>query len=76
MVARAVSALPDVQAPPPPPSIKEPSGLTLTEAWEMYKAEQGNKWTVAIASANERYIEPLMALIGSQSDVKGVTHVT
>ena len=42
----------------------------------MYKAEQGNKWTVAIASANERYIEPLMALIGSQSDVKGVTHVT
>lgn len=40
----------------------------------MYKAERGSKWTVAIASANERYMEPLMALIGHQSDVKAVTH--
>lgn len=74
MVARAVSAFPDVQAPPPPPLIKEPSGLTLVEAWEMYKVERGSKWTVAIASANERYIEPLMALIGPQSDVKAITY--
>ncbi|WP_026042513.1 tyrosine-type recombinase/integrase [Pantoea sp. A4] len=74
MVARTVSSFPAVPIPPPQPLIKEAPGLTLTAAWEMYKAERGVKWTVAIASANERYIEPLMALIGPKSDVKAITH--
>ncbi len=54
-------------------SYREANALMLAEAWEKYKAERGMKWTIAIASANERYIKPLIALIGPQSDVEKIT---
>lgn len=71
MVRRAASVLPI--APPVSPAIEPPPAMALAKAWEKYKAERGMKWTIAIASANERYIEPLMALLGPESDVEKVT---
>lgn len=71
MVRRAASVLPI--ALPVPPVLELPPAMTLAEAWEKYKAERGVKWTIAIASANERYMEPLIALIGPQSYVEKVT---
>ncbi|MGL4000196.1 tyrosine-type recombinase/integrase [Pantoea eucalypti] len=71
MVKRAANVLPI--ALPIPPAIEPPPAMTLAKAWERYKAERGMKWTIAIASANERYIEPLIALIGPESDVGRIT---
>ncbi|WP_337029509.1 tyrosine-type recombinase/integrase [Pantoea agglomerans] len=71
MVTRAASVLPI--ALPVPPVLELPPAMTLAEAWEKYKVERGVKWTIAIASANERYMEPLMALIGPKSDVEKIT---
>ncbi|QXG55763.1 tyrosine-type recombinase/integrase [Pantoea jilinensis] len=71
MVKRAANVLPI--ALPIPPAIEPPPAMTLAKAWERYKAERGMKWTIAIASANERYIEPLIALIGPKSDVEKIT---
>lgn len=75
MVRRAANVLP-IPVPQPlinTPVTVQPPALTLAEAWERYKAERGMKWTIAIASANERYMEPLIALIGPQSDVEKIT---
>lgn len=71
MVRRAASVLPI--ALPVPPVLELPPAMTLAEAWEKYKVERGVKWTIAIASANERYMEPLIALIGPESDVEKIT---
>lgn len=54
-------------------AIVQPPALTLAEAWERYKAERGMKWTIAIASANDRYIEPILAVLGPDSDVEKIT---
>jgi len=53
--------------------IVEPPALTLGEAWNQYKAQRGAKWTIAIASANDRYIEPLLAVLGAESDVERIS---
>jgi len=75
MINRAANVLP-IPVPQPlinTPVAVQPPALTLAEAWERYKAERGMKWTIAIASANERYIEPLIALLGPESDVEKIT---
>lgn len=75
MVNRAANVLP-MSVPQPlmnTPVTAQPPALTLAKAWEQYKAERGMKWTIAIASANDRYIEPLLALLGPDSDVEKIT---
>lgn len=71
MVRRAANVLP--VATPAPSAIVQPPALTLAEAWDKYKAERGMKWTIAIASANDRYIEPLLALSGPNGGVEKIT---
>lgn len=75
MVNRAANVLPISVTQPliNTPVTIQPPALTLAEAWEQYKAERGMKWTIAIASANDRYIEPLLAVLGPDSDVEKIT---
>jgi len=47
--------------------------LTLSDAWVMYKAEKGRKWTKSISMANERYIEVLFVVLGQNTDVTAIT---
>lgn len=68
MVKRADRAIPLPVAKPAPVIVESPA-FTLGEAWNQYKAQRGRNWTVAIASANDRYIEPLLAILGAESDV-------
>ena len=72
MVKRADRALPPPVAKPAP-VIVEPPAFTLGAAWNQYKAQRGSNWTVAIASANDRYIEPLLAVLGAESDVEKIS---
>ncbi|MEN4889408.1 tyrosine-type recombinase/integrase [Erwinia billingiae] len=71
MVKRAIPSLPVVAVPPPP--VQAPPALSLSDAWKMYKAERAMKWTISIASANERYMEPLIALLGAGKDVEKIS---
>ncbi|PIF21286.1 tyrosine-type recombinase/integrase [Candidatus Pantoea floridensis] len=72
MVKRADRALPPPVAKPAP-IIVEPPAFTLGAAWNQYKAQRGSNWTIAIASANDRYIEPLLAVLGDGSDVERIS---
>lgn len=72
MVKRADRALP-LPVAKPSPVIVEPPAFTLSDAWNQYKAQRGSNWTVAIASANDRYIEPLLAVLGAESDVEKIS---
>nr|WP_278428394.1 tyrosine-type recombinase/integrase [Pantoea dispersa] len=72
MVKRAGTALSFPVANPTSVIVKAPA-LTLGEAWNQYKAQRGANWTTAIASANDRYIEPLLAVLGPESDVEGIS---
>ena len=47
--------------------------LTLGEAWSQYKHERGKGWTAAIHSANERYMEVLLTILGDDRDVATIT---
>lgn len=48
------------------------SGMTITQAWEMYKAVKGTKWSRAVGQANERYMEVLIVVLGKDKDVNRV----
>lgn len=47
--------------------------LTLGEAWERYVKDKGKAWTAAIHSANERYMEVMLTVLGAERDVKSIT---
>jgi len=74
MVRKAERIFPSAPSEVVQEVIEETPALTLIDAWELYRAEKGAKWTVAIASANERYIEPLITILGPQCDVQKITN--
>ena len=47
--------------------------LTLAGAWNMYKKEKALNWTKAISQANERFMEILLIVLGSSTDVTTMT---
>lgn len=47
--------------------------LTLAGAWKMYKKEKSKNWTKAISQANERFMEVLMIVLGTSTDVTTIT---
>lgn len=47
--------------------------LPLFEAWEAYKKERGKNWTRGVSSANERYVDVLLAVLGHQTCVTVIT---
>ncbi|WP_202304705.1 tyrosine-type recombinase/integrase [Dryocola clanedunensis] len=47
--------------------------LTLAGAWNMYKREKGRNWSHAIAQANERFMEVLLVVLGTTTDVQTIT---
>ncbi len=47
--------------------------LTLAGAWNMYKKEKALNWTKAISQANERFMEILLIVLGSSTDVTTIT---
>lgn len=47
--------------------------LTLAGAWNMYKKEKAKNWTKAISQANERFMEVLMIVLGTSTDVTTIT---
>ncbi|MCV5675186.1 hypothetical protein OFN11_26920, partial [Escherichia coli] len=47
--------------------------LTLAGAWNMYKKEKAQNWTKAISQANERFIEVMLIVLGSSTDVTTIT---
>lgn len=44
-------------------------GLTLSDAWAMYKDEKGRDWAKSVSMANERYMEVLLTVLGGETDV-------
>ncbi len=58
---------------PPKKQIEQKKGLHLGEAWAQYKHERGKGWTAAIHSANERYMEVLLTVLGSDRNVATIT---
>lgn len=62
-------AIPEIDLPVQTPKPK----LALSEAWVLYKREKGKNWTAGIASANERYAQVLLAVLGHQTCVTAVT---
>ncbi|HEI8290719.1 TPA: tyrosine-type recombinase/integrase [Citrobacter koseri] len=59
-----------VETPPPAEPEKV---LTLSDAWTMYKDEKGRNWTKSISMANERFIEVLMIVLGTATDITTIT---
>jgi hypothetical protein len=56
------------------PSPAEPEKvLTLSDAWAMYKYENGRNWTKSISMANDRYIAVLLTVLGGETDVTVIT---
>lgn len=53
------------------PELKEV--LTLAGAWNMYKREKAQNWTKAISQANERFMEVLLIVLGTTTDVTTIT---
>ena len=47
--------------------------LTLGEAWGRYVKDKGKSWTAAIHSANERYMEVMLTVLGAERDVRSIT---
>ncbi|HFI9535567.1 TPA: hypothetical protein ACQ7WR_003236 [Escherichia coli] len=47
--------------------------LTLAGAWKMYKEEKAQNWTKAISQANERFMEVMLIVLGSSTDVTTIT---
>lgn len=47
--------------------------LTLAGAWNMYKEEKAQNWTKAISQANERFMEVMLIVLGSSTDVTTIT---
>ncbi|MDF9970348.1 integrase, partial [Klebsiella pneumoniae] len=75
MLERAARAFP-LSMPlsiPPEKQIEQKKGLHLGEAWAQYKHERGKGWTAAIHSANERYMEVLLTILGDDRDVATIT---
>lgn len=56
-----------VTEPQKQPELKEV--LTLVGAWNMYKREKAQNWTKAISQANERFMEVLLIVLGTTTDV-------
>ncbi|OUE90463.1 hypothetical protein AZZ82_000549 [Klebsiella aerogenes] len=75
MLERAAKAFP-LPAPPSLPyekPIVQKTGMSIGEAWEQYKQERGSGWTSAIHSANERYMEVLLTVLGKEKNVATIT---
>lgn len=47
--------------------------MTLIDAWKEYKVVKGKSWTISIASANERYMEVILAVLGKERDVTAIS---
>ncbi|CAI1827254.1 Uncharacterised protein [Serratia plymuthica] len=47
--------------------------LTLAGTWNMYKKEKAQNWTKAISQANERFMEVLLIVLGTTTDVTMIT---
>jgi len=62
---------PAVTEPQKHPELKEV--LTLAGAWNMYKREKAQNWTKAISQANERFMEVLLIVLGTTTDVTTIT---
>ncbi|UHC85938.1 integrase [Klebsiella michiganensis] len=62
---------PAVTEPQKRPELKEV--LTLAGAWNMYKREKAQNWTKAISQANERFMEVLLIVLGTTTDVTTIT---
>lgn len=43
--------------------------LKIGDAWKQYKKEKGLHWTLAIAQANERFMEVMLEVLGSNRNV-------
>lgn len=63
-----------------PPAVTKPQKqselkevLTLAGAWNMYKREKAQNWTKAISQANERFMEVLLIVLGTTTDVTTIT---
>lgn len=75
---RKATRNPQLIAPPveilESPSPAEPEKvLTLSDAWAMYKYENGRNWTKSISMANDRYIAVLLTVLGGETDVTVIT---
>ncbi|PZD67459.1 integrase [Pantoea allii] len=62
---------PAVTEPQKQPELKKV--LTLAGAWNMYKREKAQNWTKAISQANERFMEVLLIVLGTTTDVTTIT---
>lgn len=62
---------PAVSKPQKQPELKEV--LTLAGAWNMCKREKAQNWTKAISQANERFMEVLLIVLGTTTDVTTIT---
>lgn len=62
---------PAITKPQKQPEMKEV--LTLAGAWNMYKREKAQNWTKAISQANERFMEVLLIVLGTTTDVTTIT---
>ena len=61
----------EVLEPQPPAELEKV--LTIADAWAMYKDEKGRNWTKAISQANERFMEVLLIVLGTTTDVTTIT---
>jgi len=81
MLYRAARVSPDLYTKPtiaaPTNSVdvtdSDRSVLTLGEAWGRYVKDKGKSWTAAIHSANERYMEVMLTVLGAERDVRSIT---
>lgn len=62
-----------VTATKPEEQTEQKEVLTLVGAWNMYKKEKAKNWTKAISRANERFMEVLMIVLGTSTDVTTIT---
>ncbi|KFC01056.1 integrase [Trabulsiella guamensis ATCC 49490] len=67
----AVSVKPDMVAPTIEPA--EERQITLGEAWKQYIQDKGKHWTSSIHSANERYMEVMLAVLGEDKNIQHIT---
>ena len=57
----------------PQEPVEQKEVLTLAGAWNMYKREKAQNWTKAISQANERFMEVLLIVLGTTTDVTTIT---
>ncbi|WP_318388239.1 integrase [Enterobacter sp.] len=62
-----------VTATKPEEQTEQKEVLTLVGAWNIYKKEKAKNWTKAISQANERFMEVLMIVLGTSTDVTTIT---